>query len=371
MAAATFSAAGRRLLSTAAAAAEKTELPVPIARLRQLARAGRLDDIDATLAPLFPSHPVAALSALSTLGLPDRASALLGTMTSPNTAHLNAVLGPLLRRRRLAGLVPSILAAHASVPRDAVTDSILAKSLCLTSGADSALHLLRKPSSGAPPSLQLFTTIIDSFYKQRLPHRAEEMWRAMVQDHGIAPDTAAYNARLTYKSTNGTVDEVKELIRVMREEASLRPDVGSYNALMRAMARHKRLDEAVEVYRSLEAGKKADVVPDCATYSCVVGALCGAGRWSEAEDVFYAGVKRRKVADLGTVRVLVRGLKDAGKGRAARRVVVGLCKKFPEMFDGPWRELEVAAGLNSSGKEDDDVEDGADEKLAMTRATVA
>ncbi|ONM41339.1 Pentatricopeptide repeat-containing protein mitochondrial [Zea mays] len=228
MAAATFSAAGRRLLSTAAAAAEKTELPVPIARLRQLARAGRLDDIDATLAPLFPSHPVAALSALSTLGLPDRASALLGTMTSPNTAHLNAVLGPLLRRRRLAGLVPSIL-----------------------------------------------------------------------------------------------------------------------------------------------AGKKADVVPDCATYSCVVGALCGAGRWSEAEDVFYAGVKRRKVADLGTVRVLVRGLKDAGKGRAARRVVVGLCKKFPEMFDGPWRELEVAAGLNSSGKEDGDVEDGADEKLAMTRATVA
>jgi pentatricopeptide repeat protein len=193
----------------------------------------------------------------------------------------------------------------------------------------------------------------------------------MVQDHGIAPDTAAYNARLTYKSTNGTVDEVKELIRVMREEASLRPDVGSYNALMRAMARHKRLDEAVEVYRSLEAGKKADVVPDCATYSCVVGALCGAGRWSEAEDVFYAGVKRRKVADLGTVRVLVRGLKDAGKGRAARRVVVGLCKKFPEMFDGPWRELEVAAGLNSSGKEDGDVEDGADEKLAMTRATVA
>lgn len=371
MAAATFSSGGRRLLSTAAAAVEKAELPIPIARLRQLAREGRLDDIDATLAPLFPSYPVASLSALSSVGLADRASALLGTITSPTAAHLNAVLGPLLRRRRLAGLVPSILAAHASVPRDAVTDSILAKSLCLTSGADSALHLLREPSSGAPPSLQLFTAIIDSFYRKRLPHRAEELWRVMVQDHGIAPDTAAYNARMTYKSANGTVEEVRELIRVMRDEAGLRPDVVSYNALMRAMARHNRVDEMVEVYRSVEAGKVVDVSPDCATYTCVVGALCGAGRWSEAEDVFYAGLKRRKVTGLGTVRVLVRGLKDAGKGRAARRVVVGLRKKFPEQFNGPWRELDEAAGLPATGKEDDDVEDVTDEQPAVTSAAAA
>lgn len=367
MAAASFSAAGRRLLSTAASVAEKTELPVPIARLRGLARAGRLVDIDATLAPLIPSHPIAALSALSSVGLADRASALLGTIPLPTAAHLNAVLAPLLRRRRLAALVPSILAAHASVPRDAATDSILAKSLCLTSGADSALHLLREPASGAPPSLQLFTSLIDSFYKQRLPHRAEELWRAMVQDHGIAPDAAAYNARIVYKSTNGTVEEVKELIRVMREEAGLVPDVVSYNGLMRALARHRRVDEAVEVYRSLETGQEADVAPDCATYTCVVGALCGAGRWSEAEDVFYEGVKRRKVADLGTVRVLVRGLKDAGKGRAARRVVVGLRKKFPEQFDGPWRELEQVVA--ASGKEEDDVEDSADEQTTVAAAT--
>ncbi|CAN6238526.1 unnamed protein product [Urochloa humidicola] len=148
MAAATFSAAGRRLLSTAAAAAEKTELPIPIAQLRRLARAGLLADIDAALAPLVPSHAVAALSALSSVGLPDRASALLGTVASPTAAHLNAVVGPLLRRRRLAALVPSILAAHASVPRDASTDSILAKSLCLTSGgADSAGRLQPFPQT--------------------------------------------------------------------------------------------------------------------------------------------------------------------------------------------------------------------------------
>ncbi|KAL6615586.1 hypothetical protein ACP70R_037856 [Stipagrostis hirtigluma subsp. patula] len=375
MAAAIFFAAGRRLLSTSAAgrrllstaAAERTELPVPLPELRRLAREGRLADIDAALAPHLPCHSVAALSVLSLIGLPDRASALLGTIPSPTAAHLNAVLGPLLRRRRLAALVPSILKAHPSAPRDAITDSILARSLCLTSGADSALHLLREPSSGAGPSLHLFTTLIDSFYKQRQPHRAEELWRAMVHDHGIAPDTAAYNARITYKAANGTVEEAKELIRAMREEAGLRPDAASYNELMRAMARYGRVDELVEVYRRLESGE-AEAAPDCATYTRVVGALCCVGRWSEAEDVFYAGVKRWKVADLSTVRILVRGLRDAGKGRAARRVVVGLRKKFPAHFDGPWREqLEEAAGISASGKEEDD-ESGDEHAAAATEA---
>ncbi|GJM93905.1 hypothetical protein PR202_ga10500 [Eleusine coracana subsp. coracana] len=367
MAAAAVFSAGRRLLSTAAVEA-KPEHAIPIAQLRRLSRAGNHAEIDAVLAPLFPSHPTATLSALSSIGLADRASELLATVQSPTAAHLNAVLGPLLRRRRLAALVPSILAAHPSAPRDAVTDSILAKSLCITSGADSALHLIREPASGEKPSVQLFTSIIDSFYKQRLPHRAEEMWRSMVDDHGIVPDAATHNARITYKSMNGTVEEVQELIRAMREEARLRPDVVTFNALIRVMARHGRVDEAVQVYRRLEKGKEAGVLPATGTYTCLVGALCSVGRWSEAEDVFYEGLKRRMVTDLGTVRQLVRGLKDAGKGRAARRVVVGLRKKFPEQFDGPWKELEELIGLPASGKEDGDGEEGGEEESTTTSA---
>ncbi|CAN6268481.1 unnamed protein product [Urochloa humidicola] len=81
-----MAAAGRRLLSTAAAAAEKTKLPFPIAQLRRLAGAGRLADIGAALALPIPSHTVTALSALSSVGLPDRASALLGTVASPTAA---------------------------------------------------------------------------------------------------------------------------------------------------------------------------------------------------------------------------------------------------------------------------------------------
>lgn len=398
-AAAAFSAYGRRLLSTAAGAAA-FELPVPIAQIRSLARAGRVDDIDAILAPLAPRNPAAALSAFSSVGLPERGSALLDTIPSPTAAHLNALLGPLLRRQRFARLIPSLLDAHPTVPRDAVTDSILAKSLCLTSGADSALQLLEE--GRATPSLQFFTSIVDSYYKQKQPHRAEELWRAMVDDHGIVPDVAAHNVRITYKSMNGTVEEVNELIRAMREDAGLTPDVVSYNAQMRVLARHGRVKEMLDVYRSLqeeekeeEEGEKGEgddkvkaaavaeeqeeedgksdaapfkSAPQCATYTCVVGALCKAGLWSEAEDVFYEGVKRRKVADLGTVRMLVRGLKTAGKGRAARRVVVGLRKKFPDRFDGPWKDLEEVAGI-SAGKDDND--EGQDDEQPAAAATAA
>ncbi|XP_040384007.1 pentatricopeptide repeat-containing protein At4g36680, mitochondrial-like [Oryza brachyantha] len=364
MAAAVLSASGRRLLDTVARPAGSTELPVSIDHLRSLARAGRLADIDAALAPHVASHSVAAVSALSSLGLPDRASVLLGTLRSPTAAHLNGLLAPLLRRRRLVGLVPSLLEAHPSVPRDAATEAIHAKALCIASGAESAIHLLQRESP--PPSIQLFTSIIDSYYKQRQPHRAEQLWRQMVDEHGIIPDVPAHNVRITYKATSGTVEEVKELIRAMREDAGLRPDVVSYNGLMRAMARHGRVDEMLDVYRSLEEGSTAaaeadKLAPDCATYTCVVAALCKAGRWSEADDVFYEAMKRSKVADLGTVRTLVRGLRDAGKGRAARRVVVGLRKKFPARFDGPWKELEELAGLTGN-EQDDDVEGDDDEQ---------
>ena len=356
--AAIFSASGRRLLSTAAAAAE---FPVPMARIRNLARAGQLADIDAAVVPLVPTNPKAVISALSVVGLSDRASAILSTIPSPTAEHLNALLAPLLRRRRLAERVPALLDAHPSAPRDAFTWSILAKSLCITKGADHAVYLLHGEE---PPSLHLYTAIIDSYYKQKKPHRAEELWREMVEERGIAPDAAAYNVRITYKSATGTVEEVQELIRAMGEESGLRPDVISYNGLIRVLGRHKRVDEALEVYRSLqekgaaEGNTEAKLAPECATYACMVGALCSEGRLSEAEDVFYEGVKRKKVADLGTVRKLVVALKEAGKGRAARRVVVGLRKKFPDQFDGPWKELEKDAGLTpGASNEEEEVEE--------------
>lgn len=369
--AAFFCASGRRLFSTAAAAAAAvSEFPVSVARIRNLARAGRLADIDATVAPLIPAHPKAVISALSLVGLSDRASAILSNIPSPTAEHLNALLGPLLRRRSHAERVPGLLNAHPSAPRNAVTWSILAKSICITKGADEAVYLLHGEEA---PSLHLYTAIIDSYYKQKKPHRAEELWRDMVDQRGMAPDAAAYNVRITYKSTTGTVEEVEELIRAMREEAGLRPDIVSYNGLIRVLARHKRVDEALEVCRSLqekgaEGSTEAKSAPECATYTCIVGALCKADRWSEAEDVFYEGVKRRKLPDLSTVRRLVVGLNKAGKGRAARRVVVGLQKKFPDQFDGPWKELEKDAGLTPGASNEEEEAEEEEQQPAKTAA---
>lgn len=74
-----MAAASRRLLSNAVVVIDKTEVPVPIAQLRRLARVGLLTDINATLAPLLTSHTITALSALSSVGLPTRATLPLGT----------------------------------------------------------------------------------------------------------------------------------------------------------------------------------------------------------------------------------------------------------------------------------------------------
>ncbi|KQK08732.1 pentatricopeptide repeat-containing protein At4g36680, mitochondrial [Brachypodium distachyon] len=365
--AAAMAASGRRLLSVAAAATENTKFAVLVTPIRRLARAGRLADVDALVAPLVPSHPTAVISALSLVGLSDRASAILSTIPSPTAAHLNALLGPLLQRRRHAKLVPDLLDKHPSIPRDAATRCILAKSICITKGADDALHLL---AGDEPPSLHLYTAIIDSYYKEKKPHRAEELWRDMVENHGIVPDAAAHNVRITYKSKKGTVEEVEELIRAMREEAGLKPDIVTYHALIQVLARHKRVDEAVELCKSfLEKEEESTVALKCRTYSYLVTMLCGEKRWSEAEDMFYEGVKRLKVADLGTVHKLVSGLKEAGKGRAARRVVVGLRKKFPDQFDGPWKVLEEAAGL-TPGASNEEEEGEEEQELARTAASV-
>jgi hypothetical protein len=126
------------------------------------------------------------------------------------------------------------------------------------------------------------------------------------------------------------VEEVQELICAMREDTGFRPDTVTYGG-------HGGVDEALEVYRHLEKGEEAGVVPGCSTYTFVVGMLCGVGWWFEAEDVFYEGVKCLKVIDLGTIHELVHGLKDTGKGHTARHVVVGLCKKFLDQFDGRGR----------------------------------
>lgn len=368
--AASASSRGHRLLlpllrchlSTTAAAVPR--LPVDPALLRRLARARRFSDIEALLEPLKSSAApslspspepllagvIAAYSAAGMLDHARRTLAELPSLGSPRTAiSLNALLHPLNRSPRLSPRVPSLLAelssAHSLSP-DQASYGILVKSLCLSpGGAASALPVLAQMAErGVPASAVIYTTILDSFYKERRPADAERVWNEMLAK-GLAPDLPAYNVRAMHRALHGDPEQVLALLKEM-QSLGLNPDTITYNYLIASYCAHGRFGEAMRVYKGLE---EKGCAPNHATYKNLLASLCKNEEFELGLEVFDDGVKRGKVPDLGTVRILVEGLMRAGKVRAAKRAVTGLRKKFPEDFTGEWKSLEKVVGLSKDG----------------------
>jgi pentatricopeptide repeat protein len=274
---------------------------------------------------------------------------------SPSTDALNSLLTPLNRHSRdLSREIPALftsLPESKSVAPDNTTYGILIKSLCISGGgAEKALPILKQmEEKHISVNEVIYTTIIDSFYKENKPWRAEELWKEMCEK-GIVPDVTAYNVRGMYKSTHGKPEDVIELISEI-EAANLKPDTITYNNLIRAYCENGRFDEAMEVFKGLE-GK--DCVPNYVTYRYFISLLCKHGKFDDAREVFDDGLKRRIVPDLTTVKRLVWGLMKEEKKRDAKRIVTGLRHKFPEDFVGKWKELEKIVGLTEEEKTESD-----------------
>nr|CAD1830693.1 unnamed protein product [Ananas comosus var. bracteatus] len=301
----------RRHLSTTAAAVPR--LPVDPALLRRLARARRFSDIEALLEPL-------------------KSSAAPSPSPSPEPLLAGASYG------------------------------ILVKSLCLSpGGAASALPVLAQMAErGVPASAVIYTTILDSFYKERRPADAERVWNEMLAK-GLAPDLPAYNVRAMHRALHGNPEQVLALLKEM-QSLGLNPDTITYNYLIASYCAHGRFGEAMRVYKGLE---EKGCAPNHATYKNLLASLCKNEEFELGLEVFDDGVKRGKVPDLGTVRILVEGLMRAGKVRAAKRAVTGLRKKFPEDFTGEWKSLEKVVGLSKDGG------GGSDPAAATATATAA
>lgn len=185
-----------------------------------------------------------------------------------------------------------------------------------------------------------YTTIMDSLYKEGKPEEAELLWKEM-RAKGAAPDVTAYNVRAMYRSVNGMPDDVLGLMEEMKHEG-MGPDIFTYNYLMICYCKHGRVDDAKRVYMELE---EKGCEPNAATYKNLLYALCKTKDFLGGLEVFEDCVKQRRVPDLGSVMMLVKGLMKGSKVRAAKRVVTGLRKKFPEDFVGSWKKLENVVGL--------------------------
>ncbi|CAL9081493.1 unnamed protein product [Musa acuminata var. zebrina] len=344
--------------SSSAAAAPRPPFDPEI---RRLARLRRFSDIELLLEPLkkdrenasSESFLASVVASYASAGMLDQALRTLDEIPrlgSPRTAiSLNALLSALNHSPRRFGrrrLVPELFAdlrRKLSIAPDAVSYGILAKNHCLAGEAKKAVPIIKEmEEKKIEVTAVIYTTILDSLYKEGKPQEAERLWKEM-NTKGIQPDLPAYNVRVMYRASHGKPKEVLELIGEIKS-AGLKPDIITYNYLMACYCSHGRFEDAKKVYRELE---EKGCVPNSSTCKSLVLALCKKGDFGGGLDVFMDSMKHGKLPDLGSVKLLVEGLVKASKLRDAKRVVGGLKKKFPEDFVGEWKKLEKVVGLSA------------------------
>lgn len=330
--------------------------------IRRLARARRFSDIKAVLEPLkkdprASDEPflAAVITSYAAAGMLDHALRTLDEIPSlgaPRTAlSLNALLSALnhsplsASRRRVADLFAD-LTRRLPITPDKVSYGILVKSHCLAGDAKKALAVLKEmEEKKIEVTTVTYTTLLDFFYKKGRPEEAERLWKEM-EKKGCKPDLPAYNVRVMYRAIDGKPQDVIDLIREI-EAAGLKPDTITYNYLMSCYCSHGRFEEAKNVYKGLE---EKGCVPNTATFKNLLASLCIIEDFDGGLEVFMDSVKLHKVPDLGSVKLLVEGLMKKSKVGAAKRVVSGLKKKFPEDFTGDWRKLEKIVGVDVDGE---------------------
>ncbi|XP_020590437.1 pentatricopeptide repeat-containing protein At4g36680, mitochondrial-like [Phalaenopsis equestris] len=331
--------------------------------IRRLAKFQRFTDIEAILEPrkiILPAdyssrEPYLAsfITAYASAGMLDHAVRTLDELPrlgAPRTIlSLNALLSACNHSKTLSPRVPELFSnlSHChSLSPDKVSYGILIKSLCLARNASKALLVLEEMDNKRIEITAIsYTTIMDSLYKEGKPKEAERLWQEM-RAKGVVPDVAAYNVRAMDRAVNGNPNDVIGVMEEIKAEG-MAPDIFTYNYIMICYCKHGRVEDAKGVYREL---KEKGCEANAATYKNLLYALCKNNDFVGGLEIFEDCVKQRRVPDLGSVMMLVKGLMKASKIRAAKRVVTGLRKKFPEDFSGSWKKLENVVGLSNDEK---------------------
>lgn len=346
----------RRHLSSASLSPDSRHAYEP--EIRRLAKFQRFSDIEALLESRKLNLPADAAARETQLassiisyvsaGMIDHALRTMDDLPrlgSPRTLHsLNALLSACNHCKTLFPRVPDLfseLSRRHSLSPDKVSYGILIKSYCLLRNSSRALLVLKEMEErGIEITAISYTTIMDSLYKEGKSEEADRLWNEMCAK-GVVLDVVAYNVRVMHQATSGKPDDVLGLMEEMKS-GGLKPDTFTYNYLMTCYCSHGRLDDAKKVYRELE---QKGCEPNAATFKNLLHDLCKRNDFSGGLEVFEDSVKQRRIPDAGSVMMLVKGLMKGSKVRAAKRVVSGLRKKFPEDFVGSWKKLENLVGL--------------------------
>ncbi|WVZ74516.1 hypothetical protein U9M48_022688 [Paspalum notatum var. saurae] len=322
---------------------------------RRLARSRRFADAEVLISSHLSActtepHLAAVLCSYACANLPEKAlDAFRKTAPSLPTPisslPFNALLSAFLRCRRHRR-VPDLFAEltkEFSITPNATSFGILAKAYCMAGDDAKAKQILDEMRArGISPTTSIYTSLMDSMYKQKKAEEAECLWKEMIEN-GCEPDVATYNVKVMYYGLNGKLEEVMEAMKEM-EAAGVKPDIITYNFLMTCYCKNGKLDDAKFLYHSLaEKGCSANA----ATYKHMLAQLCAHGDFFAGLGIFKESLKRHKVPDFRTLKGLVEGLAKGGMVTEAKNVITEVKKRFPENLLSCWKKLEKELGLDS------------------------
>ncbi|KAG2652406.1 pentatricopeptide repeat-containing protein At4g36680, mitochondrial-like [Panicum virgatum] len=325
---------------------------------RRLSRSRRFADAEALLSSHLPAsttepHLAAVLCSYASANLPEKAidafrSTAPSLPTPMSPLPFNALLSAFVRCRR-HHRVPVLfaeLSKEFSITPNATSYGILVKAYCMTRDDVKAKQTLdQMREQGISPTI--YTTLMDSMYKQKKIEEAEHFWKEMVES-GCKPDVATYNLKAMNYGLHGKPEEVLEVMMEM-EAAGVKPDTTTYNFLMTCYCRNGKLEDAKVLYHSLaEKGCSANA----ATYKHMLAALCAHGDFDAGLGMVKESLKRHKVPDFRTMKGLVEGLVKGGRVAEAKKVIAEVKKRFPENSLSGWMNLEKELGLDSDSRDD-------------------
>lgn len=111
-----------------------------------------------------------------------------------------------------------------------------------------------------------------------------QRWFQQLIDDGFTPKVSSYTALLAAANA----DVAEELLQQMLDE-NLRPSKRTYSTLVQVMAKSSNVARAVQW---LELSQDGTAPPSEASYNTVIGALAGAKRWGQVEELLRSGMMR-------------------------------------------------------------------------------
>ena len=132
-------------------------------------------------------------------------------------------------------------------------------------------------SAGVKPNEVTFVGLMYACSHVGLVGEGRELFKSMVEDHGIRPSLQHYTCLLDLLSRSGYLEEAENLIRMM----PFSPDEPTWAALLSACKRHSNTKMAIRIADQLLSLKPEDP----SSYILLSNVYAGAGMWENVSKV--------------------------------------------------------------------------------------